>query len=239
MLQLKRLSALLLMVTAFTAHAAEDNQAIKQTFSPLGLTVSEIAKSPVDGLLEVTTDRGIFYATPDGKHFMAGYLYEATGGEPRNLTEEKNQTLNVDRIKAVEDEMIVYPAKDEKYVVTVFTDTTCGYCMKLHKNMKGYNDLGITVRYLAFPRYGLQAPNFEQMSAIWCAADPAKAMDDAKTGSFKEENRKCADIVAKHFNLGQQMGVRGTPAIVLQDGTMLPGYQDPEDLLRTLQAHQG
>ena len=46
--------------------------------------------------------------------------------------------------------MIVYKAAQEKHVITVFTDITCGYRHKLHEEMKDYNALGITVRY-GFP----------------------------------------------------------------------------------------
>ena len=34
--------------------------------------------------------------------------------------------------------------------------------------------------------------------------------------------------------LGQELGVRGTPAIVLESGKMLPGYQTADELIATL-----
>ena len=58
--------------------------------------------------------------------------------------------------------MIVYPAKNEKHVVTVFMDITCHYCHLLHQQLKEYNDLGIAVRYLAFPRAGMNNQTAKQ-----------------------------------------------------------------------------
>ena len=52
--------------------------------------------------------------------------------------------------------MIVYKAPNEKHSITVFTDISCGYCRKLHRELNDLLDAGITVKYLAFPRGGLQ-----------------------------------------------------------------------------------
>jgi thiol:disulfide interchange protein DsbC len=136
-----------------------------------------------------------------------------------------------------EKDMIVFPAKNEKYVVTVFTDPSCGYCRKLHQEITNYNELGITVRYLAFPRGGTQSKTFEEMQQIWCATDQKDALTMAKKGrSLKQSalNRRCDQTIQKQYELGVALGINGTPAIVLEDGRMLPGYYPAQDLLKTL-----
>ncbi|MGF1713764.1 bifunctional protein-disulfide isomerase/oxidoreductase DsbC [Photobacterium chitinilyticum] len=221
-------------LTAFTAAAKPDDAAIKTKLSGLGLAPVSITPSPFSGLNEVVTDRGIIYVSDDGNYFLAGQLYKNDGAQPVNLTEQKMAKLNKVKLKGMEDEMIVYPAKDEKYVVTVFTDTSCGYCRKLHSEMQSYNDAGITIRYLAFPRGGERSRNFAEMSAIWGAKDTAKAMNDAKNGQFDiSSTAQREDLVRKHYQLGVAMGVSGTPAMILEDGTMLPGYQ-PAGMLRKM-----
>lgn len=222
-------------LTAFSAVAKPDEAAITTKLSMIGLTPSSITASPMAGMNEVVTERGVVYASDDGKYFLVGHLYENKGVEPVNLTEQKMAKLNKEKLVAMEQDMIVYPAKDEKYVVSVFTDTSCGYCRKLHNEMQGYNDAGITVRYLAFPRGGERSNNFDQMSAIWGAKDRAKAMDDAKAGKLDQSKiTPRPDLVMKQFQLGMEMGVNGTPAIVLEDGTMIPGYQPPAALRQLL-----
>ena len=221
--------------TAFTAMAKPDNAAIETKLSAIGLVPSSISPSPISGLNEAVTERGIVYVSDDGSYFLAGHLYQNNGAEPMNLTEQKMAKINKGKLQGMEDEMIVYPAKNEKYVVTVFTDTSCGYCRKLHNEMQAYNDAGITIRYLAFPRGGERSGNFAEMSAVWGAKDPAQAMNDAKNGGFDSSGvTQRDDLVRKQYELGVAMGVNGTPAMVLEDGTMLPGYQPAARLRQML-----
>ncbi|GAL05972.1 bifunctional protein-disulfide isomerase/oxidoreductase DsbC [Photobacterium aphoticum] len=230
----RTLLATAVAMTAFTASAKPDEAAINSKMNSLGLKTVEISASPVSGLNEVVTDRGILYMNDDASYFLAGNLFKSEdGAQPVNLTEQKMAKLNKDKLKGMEDEMIVYPAKDEKYVVTVFTDTSCGYCRKLHNEMQAYNDAGITIRYLAFPRGGKNSRNFGEMSAIWAAKDRVKAMNAAKEGTFDENGPKNDAMIMKQYDLGVAMGVSGTPALVLEDGTMLPGYQ-PAAMLRKM-----
>lgn len=241
----KQLMARMLMASAmlsFSAQASEDadKASIAGVLAKYRLNIETIEKAPIDGLYEVVTNGGVVYSNKDGSYFIYGQLFHTTPTESINLTEiaqaKRNKKLFDEA--GVEKELIVYPAKDEKYVVNVFTDTTCGYCMKLHSEMKDYNDLGITVRYLAFPRSGERSPNIGQMSAIWCADDKADAMNKAKTGAFSQEDNACKDIIRRHMALGNAMGVNGTPAILLQDGTLLPGYMPAPQLLQILMQKQ-
>ncbi len=124
------------------------------------------------------TDSGVLYVTDDGKHIIQGPMYDVSGAQPVN----RHQPLLLGKLNALSNEMIVYKAPKEQHVITVFTDITCGYCRKLHEQMSDYNALGITVRYLAFPRQGLQSQAEQDMKAIWCAKDRNKALDDAMNG---------------------------------------------------------
>lgn len=130
--------------------------------------------------------------------------------------------------------MIVYPAKNEKHVVTVFMDITCHYCHLLHQQLKEYNDLGITVRYLAFPRAGMNNQTAKQMEAIWTAKDPVFALNEAEKGNLPKEV-KTPNVVKKHYELGAQFGVNGTPSIVTSTGELIGGYLKPADLLSALE----
>ena len=122
-------------------------------------------------------------------------------------------------------------------VITVFTDITCGYCHKLHEQMADYNALGITVRYLAFPRQGLDSDAEKEMKAIWCAKDKNKAFDDVMAGKSVAP-ASCDVDIADHYALGVQLGVSGTPAVVLSNGTLVPGYQPPKEMKEFLDEHQ-
>lgn len=216
---------------SFTASA--DDAAVKQTIAKLGLTDAQVQDAPVSGLKTVLTESGVLYISDDGKHLLQGPLYDVSGAQPVNVT----NSLLLNKIDALKNEMIVYKAAKEKHVITVFTDITCGYCHKLHEEMKDYNALGITVRYLAFPRAGVQSQPEQDMKAIWCAKDRNKAFDDAMDGKGVQP-ASCDINIANHYALGVQFGVNGTPAVVLNDGYVVPGYQAPKEMKAFLDEHQ-
>ncbi|NRB23129.1 bifunctional protein-disulfide isomerase/oxidoreductase DsbC [Shewanella sp.] len=212
-----------------------NSAALKQKLSDtLDVKVHSLSHSPIPGLYQALTDRGVLYISQDGSKLLHGSLYDLDNSM-KNLTEAAMAGPRIEMMKPLEEHMLVYKAKNEKHVVTIFTDISCGYCRKLHNQMDEYNDLGITIRYLAFPRRGIPSANADEMEAVWCAADPLKAMTEAKSGK-SVKHKQCDAKIAEQYNLGQSFGVNGTPAIILEDGSMVPGYKPPEDLLRVLEA---
>ncbi|CAQ83304.1 MULTISPECIES: bifunctional protein-disulfide isomerase/oxidoreductase DsbC [Photorhabdus] len=219
-----------LLLTLISGNALADDGAIHGTMQKLGIKVESIKPSPIVGLNTIVTEQGIIYLSDDGKYLLQGPIYDVSGSSPVNVS---NQLL-MKKLEAMKDQMIVYKAPEEKHVVTVFTDITCGYCHKLHENMKEYNKLGITVRYLAFPRQGMKHKSAEEMQSIWCSATPQKSLDAAFKGNDISPIKGCKVNIANHYKLGLQFGVQGTPAIILKDGNLLGGYMPPEALAKTL-----
>jgi thiol:disulfide interchange protein DsbC len=220
----------LVSVVSTSVDPIEDK--ITAEFKTIGLEVSEISESPITGLYEVITNRGVLYSTADGKYLVQGTLLDLKKKE--NLTELAMGKVRKAGIKQFEDSMIVYPAKNEKYKVTIFTDITCGYCRKLHRELDDYLAAGITIQYLAFPRAGLQGKGYQDLKNIWCAADNAQALTDAKAGSDVASVADCDMPVKEQFELGKSLGITGTPAIILEDGSLIPGYQPAADLKNAL-----
>ncbi|MDP2715021.1 bifunctional protein-disulfide isomerase/oxidoreductase DsbC [Rheinheimera sp.] len=210
-----------------------DYAQVRQQFSSLNLTVKAVAESPMEGLLQVFTDKGLFFTSEDGRYFIEGNIYDLTNKVLVNDEQMRpyiQQQLDVQKSGVIE-----YKAANEKYVINVFTDPTCGYCRKLHNEMKDYNNAGITVRYMAFPRGGLGSETYLQMQHIWCSKDSRSAMDKAKDGADVKP-AMCNNPVKAQYELGQSFGISGTPAIILPGGRLIPGYQPAKALLAQLQA---
>jgi thiol:disulfide interchange protein DsbC len=187
-----------------------------------GSMPDSINKTPLPGIYEVAYGTAIFYFNKNASLMLKGDLIDMKSKV--NLTEKKRTAARVALIESVgEANMIVYPAKNEKHKVTVFTDIDCPYCVKLHREMTDYNNMGITVRYMAYPRAGVGSPSYDKIVSVWCNKDRKQAMSDAKNGKSIDK-KTCDNPVAKQLDLGQAIGVRGTPAMFLSDGTMLPGY---------------
>ena len=233
-MSLTRISAALaLMLGAGVSMAAEPDQAIRQALKSLdaNLPIEAIAESPMSGIYQVQLEGGRqLYTSADGQFLIQGYLFQVKDGKAVNLTEIEESRAVAKQINAIPaKEMVVFAPKAPKTHITVFTDTDCGYCQKLHSEVPELNRLGVEVRYVAFPRQGLNSPAAKELASVWCSKDRQAAMNLAKTRQAVPE-ADCDNPVAKQYQLGQMIGVNGTPAIVLANGKMIPGYQPAPQL---------
>lgn len=224
---------LALTTGSLAAPVSDDHTKLKAAMAQVGLKVNSVADSVVPGVQQVLTDKGLFFAANHGQFLIEGNIYDLTN---KHLVNDKIlQDVRKSGVKAMQSSVIEYKAKNEKHVITIFTDTSCGYCRKLHNEMQSYLDQGITVQYLAFPRGGVPSDTFTELQSIWCAKNQQQAMDKAKAGD-KIAAAQCSNTVAEQYSLGQSFGISGTPAIVLADGTLIPGYQPAAALVGTLNA---
>ena len=187
-----------------------------------GVVAKNITASPVSGLYQVSMPPRFFYASIDARYIVDGSLIDMT--TRKNVSQGARNKSVGDAINAMgEESMIIFGKDTLKHTITVFTDIDCGYCRKLHNEVKKYNKLGIRVRYMAYPRAGVGSSAFQKAEAVWCSKDRAKAMTQAKSGAAVKAE-KCKNPVAEQYGLGNLIGISGTPAIVLEDGTVVPGY---------------
>ena len=194
-------------------------------------------ETPIDGIYEVNAGGQFVYTDSTGRYGLIGNLIDLDTGE--NLTEAKRSVARVAKLSSFpEDRKVVFPAKGEqKTYLDVFTDTTCPYCRKLHAEISQLQAAGVSVRYLPFPRGGRGSQGDRELRAVWCAADPVQGMHLAKTQSVIPENDgscTAAEAVAAGYQLGVEVGIRGTPAIVLPDGSMIQGYRPYRELVAAL-----
>lgn len=232
----KHLMALLsVMLMPLSLQAAEKDatatitEQFKKSFPQIQL--SDVQQTGVKGIYQVVTSNGeLIYASADGKHLFTGDMLQMGAMGTVNLSEQWRSTQRVDSLKQLKDkDLVVYPAKgDEKGEVLVFTDTSCGYCRKFHAEIPAINEKGITVKYVAWPRYGVQSPAGQTMANIWCADDRETAMTLAKTNKPVDAppaGKVCdQNVLQDQINLGQRIGVRGTPAVFTPNGRQLGGY---------------
>lgn len=234
---LKFLTASLLslgLVMSGVACSETDNDTLKKTLESAmpDAEIRDIREVRDSGLFEAQINGQIIYFTSDGKYLLQGEMVSLETRE--NLTEirrieRRNQALaDIDT-----DELIIFAPDDPEYTLTVFTDIDCGYCREMHQQIDDYNDLGIAIRYLAFPRNGLDSESFDKAEAVWCADDRHQAMTDAKNDK-RVKAAQCDSPVSKHYTMGRNIGVRGTPAMFTEDGQSLPGYVPPERLKEIL-----
>lgn len=199
-----------------------------------GTKPDDLRESPIPGIYELSKGTDIAYVTTDGKYAISGDLFDVASND--NLTEKTRRAERSRLIASLpESQMVVFAPKDPKYTVTVFTDIDCGYCRKLHSQIADYNRLGIKVRYLFYPRSGPDTESWAKAEEVWCSPNRSDALTRAKLGEEIKGPKRCSGSpIAREYALGQDVGVRGTPAIVLENGEMLPGYLPPAMLANHL-----
>jgi len=230
----KRVFLILCLVTLVAGFASAKDKGdeyaqIRNLVSKqLGKKVTEIKPSPLPGLYQVTAPPMVFYMSKDARYVINGDIVDLK--DKVNLSTNARTAAKKAALDQIsEKDMIIYKPKKVKHVVTVFTDIDCGYCRKLHSQIAEYNKLGIEIRYLAFPRAGIGSESYKKAVAVWCAKDRKKALTEAKRG-IQVASANCDSPVAKEYELGQELGVNGTPAMILDDGEVFPGYAPPERL---------
>ena len=242
-----KMSHRLLLATAGLAlsaglAAASPDAEIREALKDLipGVEISSIQPSPVAGLYEVMAGSDLMYVTGDGRYFVSGHIVDLKNR--KDITEPRLSAVRkglVDKIG--EDAMVVFSDKGAKHTVTVFTDIECGYCRKLHSRISEYEKEGIRVRYVFFPRAGKGSPAYDEAVSVWCAGDAEArrtAMTKAKSGE-SIESKRCANPIDAHMALGEDLGLRGTPAIVTETGDLIPGYVEPKQLAARLNGDAG
>lgn len=227
------LLAAALALPAAALADAEQTLADTLTIEGRSLPVKEVVEAPLAGLFEVRLTSGErFYTDAQGRYLLVGDLFENAADGLVNLTEQGRNAERASRLAEVGDEarVIFRGTETPRARLTVFTDTTCPYCRRLHEEVPRLNAMGIEVDYLAFPRGGMNSPGAREMQQIWCADNRSEAMSAVKRGETLDGNAGCDNPVEEQYHLGMELGVQGTPAIVLPDGRMVPGYVPAEQL---------
>jgi thiol:disulfide interchange protein DsbC len=227
-------------VTKTTIGAAAKDAELKSKFTEQLKTVmpdpniTEVRPGPVPGLYEVHMGAEILYMSPDGRYAVLGDIYDLT--DRVNLTDEIRAELRAAAFAQLKSsETIDFIPKNVHHTIFVFTDVDCTYCRRLHSEIGEFMAGGIGVRYLAFPRGGLNSEAYRKSVGVWCAEDRQQALTAAKAGEPVAQ-AQCDNPVSEQFELGKQIGVRGTPAVYSEDGRALGGYIPAAELIRMFES---
>lgn len=231
---MKNLFAAALILSTSTVVSASDiskSQISEAVQKNTPFKVTDVEESPIAGMYQVITEKGTIYASKDGKYLVSGSIHELKPGIP-NLTQKRNLVVFKSQIDSLYNDFITYRAPNEKHEVIVFYDTSCGYCHKMHSQISAYNAQGITVHYAAFPRDGILANDgsgnksrgFQALENIWCAENKNLAFNMVSRNADVPRST-CSTTIDKQYQLGERLGVRGTPAVFSLSGqSVMEGY---------------
>jgi thiol:disulfide interchange protein DsbC len=229
------MAACLVMANGYAQQTEEtDFKAVEEKFRTLvpGAKTIAVSETPIEGVLQVQVNSDIVYVTGDGKYLLQGQIMDL---DPReNITDRAKSGIRMSLLTDLDvDQQITFAPENPKYNLLVFTDIDCGYCRKLHNQIEQYNEQGIAIHYLAFPRAGVGSESYNKYVSVWCSDDQKVALTLAKNGG-EPEPQSCPNPIAEQYSLGHELGVTGTPSMVTPDGTMIPGYMPPAQLRQRL-----
>ena len=233
------LAAVLLFfaVPATAEEVSVELQKVRDTVAERFAEISpeEIFESPIPGWYTIRKGAIVAYISGDGRYLLQGDLIDLQ--ENANLSEQSRNDARVVMMSAVpNDQLIVFSPENVQHTVSVFTDIDCTFCRRLHSQIDEYMEQGIEVRYFLYPRNGPTSPSWAKAENVWCADNRNEALTLAKLDQ-EYPTRTCdASIVSKHYLVGQDVGLRGTPAIVLDDGTLFSGYMPADQLKQAIVA---
>ncbi len=198
------------------------------------LDPEHVRATPMPGIYEIQIGMNFGYVTADGRYLISGDLTDLA--TRKELTEDSRRVARATLVGNLEkDGYIEFAPEKTKYTITVFTDIDCGFCRRLHSHIAEYNAQGIAVRYVFFPRSGADTESFYKAEEVWCSADRKSALTQAKLGQKIDGDKSCKNPVGEQLQAAVDLGLRGTPSIILSNGELIPGYRQPAELLQALQ----
>lgn len=233
----RALATLLALPLGFTAAGASAADLTKEELASRlnGISAADITDAPIPGMYQVAVGANVAYVTKDGRYIIRGDIINVETSA--NVSEETRARARATMLGSVDPAtMIVFKPSNGavKHTVTIFTDVDCGYCRQFHREIDKVTALGIEVHYLFYPRTGPNTESWAKAEQVWCAADHNSALTRAKLGGSLPERPACATPVADQYDLGQRIGVRGTPAIFNESGDLIGGYLPPATLAKVL-----
>ena len=222
--------------------AIADNIVSRLRESRSDIEVSNLRRSPVEGIYKVDLNGQLAFVSENGGFLISGEMYQVNPGYLVNLQEEERREQEISfapqRAKMLDavdkNDLVIYSPEEVKGYIYVFTDIDCGFCRKLHSQLDEMLSKGIEVRYLAFPRAGVNSRSAEKLITTWCSDNPRSLMTRFKRGDNVKISTCDSHPIFDQYMLGQDVGVTGTPAIVLESGQLIPGAVSPERLAREM-----
>jgi thiol:disulfide interchange protein DsbC len=227
---IKALTAAWVAISLGAVAADTDFSEVEESIRSLapGATSIAISETPIEGLLMVQIEGDIVYATADGKYLIQGRVLDMKTRE--DLTESAKAEVRQALLAKVDSgSQITFAPAEPKYDLMVFTDIDCGYCRKLHAEIDQYNEQGIAIHYMAFPRAGVGSHSYDKAVSVWCAGNQQDALTQAKLGA-EPDPAQCDNPIDEQYALGRELGVTGTPSLLTSAGQMIPGYVPPAQL---------
>lgn len=213
------------------AGAEEVKEVLRQKYPNTEIT--KVSESPISGLYEVVMGRNIAYTNESGRYLIFGHIFDMEA--QKDLTAERLQEISAVDVRILNTNDAIKVVKgDGSRKLYVFSDPDCPFCKRLERETIAKLD-NVTIYTFLYPLEELHPEAKRKAQAIWCAKDKARAWADYMIeGKLPSNGTECATPVDRNIELGKRLGINGTPTIILENGTMVPGAVPVSELERRM-----
>lgn len=180
----------------------------------------------MQGLYSGTLDSQVVYVNEDVQHLFIGSMIRLK--DQKNLTKDltlKNNQ-NVDFKKLPLNDAIKTVRGNGKRQLAIFSDPNCPYCKSLEANLAKLND--VTIYTFIYP---IKAQSVQPSKQVWCSNNKAYAWQNLIQKNIQPgAAATCTNPIERNLQLGQQLGLRGTPAIIFSNGHTVMGAYPAEEI---------
>ena len=217
------LTALMTATISAQADVSTASKNLKEKYP--ATTFNKISESPVKGIYEVMMGNNVAYTNKEGRYFIFGNLYDMH--EQKDITSQPEKTTKsyFPDAKQLKDAIKEVKGSGQRKLV-VFSDPDCPFCGRLEQELLKLDN--VTIYTFLYPLEQLHPTAKTTAINIWCSKDKVKAYKDYMLANTKPKIETCSNPVDRNIQLGASMGVQGTPSIIFEDGTMIPGAMTSE-----------
>ena len=162
----------------------------------------------------------VVFISDDLKTLVSGTVMDIE--KNRNMTQEladaNKPKMNIADLD-VRDAILVKAGGTKK--LYVFSDPDCPYCKQLEKTFDQLSNVSIYV--FPMPLVSLHPNALNVSETLWCQKNAGAAWHAYLTTGAKPADQKCQNPIEKNINLAAKYQIRGTPAIIFEDGSIMPG----------------
>ena len=222
-LVLHALVLLMLLCLGTTVLAQGHEAVIRKNLSeriPQIPRIEEITRSPMAGLYEIRLSTNeIYYSDAEGNFLIQGSLIDTKS--KRNLTEEREAKLSaIDFASLPFKDAITIVRGNGKRKLAVFEDPNCGYCKRFERDLAKVDN--ITIYLFLYPILG--DDSVTKSRNVWCSKDPVGAWTQVMSKDQPLPNANCnTAAVDRNVEFGRKFKITGTPTLIAQDGSRVPG----------------
>lgn len=216
---------LALVMTAFGSQANVNTASANLKKMYPATTFNKIAQSPIKGVYEVVMGQNVAYTDEAGRYFIFGNLYDMYEQKDITTQPEKSTKSYFPDAKQLKNAIKEVKGNGQRKLV-VFSDPDCPFCARLEQTLVQLDN--VTIYTFLYPLEQLHPTAKSTAINIWCSKDKVKAYKDYMLASTKPVIKTCSNPIDENIALGSSMGVQGTPSIIFEDGTLIPGAMSLE-----------